>query len=94
MYNLVIKQEAQQEIIEAYQYYESKLVGLGDKFENQLDEYFILITENPFLFEMKRKPYREAFIKKFPFIIVYEIIENDLIVYAVFNTSRNPTQKP
>ncbi|MEO0058623.1 MAG: hypothetical protein RLZZ312_270 [Bacteroidota bacterium] len=55
MYNLVIKQEAQQEIIEAYQYYESKLVGLGDKFKNQLDEYFILITENPFLFEMKMK---------------------------------------
>jgi hypothetical protein len=55
VYNLVIKQEAQQEIIEAYQYYESKLVGLGDKFKNQLDEYFILITENPFLFEMKMK---------------------------------------
>jgi ParE toxin of type II toxin-antitoxin system, parDE len=94
IYELVIKEEANLEIIESYLYYELKYLGLGDRFENQLEEYFDRITKFPFHFEMKRKPYREAFIKKFPFVIIYEVIENVIVVYSVFNTNRNPLQKP
>jgi len=27
---------------------------------------------------------------KFPFIIIYEIIESEVVIYSVFHTSRNP----
>ncbi len=93
-YELEIKAEANFEIIQSYLYYEAKIVGLGDKFENQLEEYFDRITKFPFHYEVKRKPYREAFIKKFPFIIIYEVIDNKVVVYSVFNTNRNPSKKP
>jgi ParE toxin of type II toxin-antitoxin system, parDE len=94
IYELEIKAEANYEIIQSYLYYESKILGLGDKFENQLEEYFDIITKFPFHYEVKRKPYREAFIKKFPFIIIYEVIDNKVVVYSVFNTNRNPLKKP
>ncbi len=93
-YELEIKAEANFEIIQSYLYYESKILGLGDKFENQLEEYFNRITKFPFHYEVKRKPYREAFIKKFPFVIIYEVIDNKVVVYSVFNTNRNPLKKP
>jgi hypothetical protein len=40
--------------------------------------------------ERKRKLYREVFIKHFPYLIIYEIVDSSIIVYAIFNTSLNP----
>ncbi len=94
IYDLIIKEEASLEIVAAYLYYESKSVGLGDKFEIQLGIYLDRICQYPLHYEVKRKPYREAFIKKFPFIIIYEILENTIVVYSVFNTNRSPSKKP
>jgi plasmid stabilization system protein ParE len=92
-HNLEIKNEANLEIVEAYLYYEGKSFGLGEKFLSHLDDYFERITTNPEHFPQKRKPYREAFIKRFPYIIIYEIIEQKVIIYSVFNTSQDPDKK-
>ncbi|CAH8282731.1 ParE-like toxin of type II ParDE toxin-antitoxin system [Mariniflexile fucanivorans] len=92
-FNLEIKEEATIEIIEAYLYYESKHLGLGEKFLEHLDTYFLRIQANPNHFPKKRKPYREAFIKRFPFVIIYEVEKHNIIVYAVFNTWQNPVKK-
>ena len=82
-YILEIKDEANWEIIEAYLYYQEKRTGLGGEFLEHLDSYFERIVSNPKHFPQKRNPYREAFIKRFPF----------LIVYSVFNTWQNPEKK-
>ena len=93
-YCLIIKEEANREIIDSYLYYESKSKGLGEKFLENLEIYFERIQEYPKHYQIKRKPYREVFLKNFPFLIIYEIIENDIVVYAVFHSSRNPNNKP
>lgn len=92
-YILEIKDEANREIIEAYLYYQEKRTGLGEEFLEHLDSYFERIVSNPKHFSQKRKPYREAFIKRFPFLIVYEITKNKIIIYSVFNTWQNPEKK-
>ena len=92
-YNLEVKQEANLEIIEAYLYYEKQRQGLGEEFLEHLDVYFTRITTNPKHFPEKRKPYREAFIKRFPFLIIYEIEDVKIVVYSVFNTWQNPEKK-
>lgn len=92
-YILEVKDEANLEVIEAYLYYEEKRRGLGEEFLEHLDSYFDRITTNPKHFPQKRKPYREAFIKRFPFLIVYEFIKNKVIVYSVFNTWQNPDRR-
>ncbi len=92
-YSLEIKDEANLETIEAYLYYEGKRKGLGEEFLEHLDTYFDRIRANPKHFPKKRKPYREAFIKRFPFLIIYEIEKNKVIVYSVFNTWQNPDKK-
>lgn len=89
-YILEFKDEANQEIIEAYLYYEEKRTGLGEEFLEHLDTYFDRIAKNPKHFIQKRKPYREAFIKRFPFLVIYEITKGKVIVYSVFNTWQNP----
>jgi len=92
-YKLVIKHEAFIDTLEAYLYYENKQHNLGEAFLLQLDFYYERILENPDHFPSKRKPFHEAFIKRFPFIIVYEIADNNIIVYSVFHTHQNPNKK-
>lgn len=93
LFALGIKEEASFEILEAYLYYENKRQGLGEEFLTHLQVYFNRIKSNPEHFPQKRKPYREAFLIRFPFIIVYEVIEEEVIVYSVFNTWQDPEKK-
>jgi plasmid stabilization system protein ParE len=93
-YSLEIKEEAVLDIKEAYSYYEEQKIGLGNRFLETLESYLERVHKYPKHYQIKRKPYREAFIKKFPYIIIYEIVEHKIIVYAVFNTWRNPKRKP
>ncbi|MFN7674847.1 hypothetical protein [Flavobacterium sp.] len=52
------------------------------------------VRKNPLHYQIKRKPYREVFIKHIPYLIIYEIVDSSIIVYAIFNTSLNPKKKP
>ncbi len=92
-YNIEIKDEANTETMKAYLYYEDKRTGLGEEFLEHLENYFNRIQNNPRHFPQKRKPYREAFIKRFPFLIIYEVIDNNIVIYSVFNTWQNPNKK-
>ena len=93
-YLLEIKEEANIDSIEAYGYYESKSIGLGERFLEQVDIFLSLIVQNPYLFPCKKPPFREAFIIDFPYLIVYEIEDNTVIVFAIFNTWKYPGRKP
>lgn len=93
MHKLTIKKEAQIEIDEAIFYYEERQNGLGNPFSEQVDLYLEEIQNNPGHYQIKQKNYREAFIRRFPYVIVFEIIESEVIVYSVFHTSRNPAKK-
>jgi addiction module RelE/StbE family toxin len=91
---LLIKEEALEDIQKAFDYYNEKSPKLGNRFLDTLDYYFERISKFPEHYQIRRKPYREAFIKDFPFLIIYEIEDQLIIVYAVFNTHKNPLQKP
>lgn len=93
-FNLEIKEEAHLEALDAYLYYEFKSDGLGEKFFKQLDKYLDKICENPEHYQVKNSQFREAYIKKFPYLIIFELNDNTVIVYSIFNTHRNPESKP
>lgn len=93
IYELIIQEEAGLEILEAYIYYENAQKGLGEKFMKHLNKYFVRIQNHPKHFEIK-KNYREAFVQKFPYLIIFDIIDNKIIILSVFNTHQNPTKKP
>ena len=93
-YLLEIKEEAVLDIKEAYLYYEEQKTGLGNRFLETLESYLERVQKYPEHYQIKRKPYREAFIKNFLYIIIYEIEGNKIIVHAVFNTWQNPNKKP
>jgi plasmid stabilization system protein ParE len=86
---------AEKEIDESIEFYESRSKGLGKQFLIYLKSYLKVLKTHPELFEIKKQPsYRELTLVKFPFVIIYEIIGNEIIIHSVFHTSRNPQRKP
>lgn len=92
-YFVEVSEDANLEIAQAYLYYEEKREGLGEEFLEHLDIYFERIGANPKHFPSKRKPYREAFIIRFPFLVIYEVVNRKVIVYSVFNTWQDSEKK-
>lgn len=95
VFKIVISRLAESEIEETIEFYERRRKGLGKQFLHYFKGYLKILKINPELFSIKKPPfYRELPLKKFPFVIVYEIFQNEVIIYSVFHTSRNPTKKP
>ncbi|MEO5789111.1 type II toxin-antitoxin system RelE/ParE family toxin [Gelidibacter sp.] len=93
-YSLVILPLAQKEIDTALGWYESKQKGVGVEFLAYLESYFLALKEGGAIFQIKRGPcFRELPLKKFPFVIIYEIRANEIIVFSVFNTYQDPNKK-
>lgn len=93
-YKLEIKEEASLEALEAYLYYEEQQKGLGERFLKQLDASINYLRENPLHCQIKHSVYREALVKVFPYIIIYELAKDTVVVFSIFNTYRNPKSKP
>jgi plasmid stabilization system protein ParE len=90
---IVLTEEAQQEIMDAFNYYESAQAGIGAMFINYLENTFNSISTNPNGFKKISSKSRQAVVPKFPFIVIYEAIDEKIVILAVFHTSRKPKRK-
>ena len=93
MYQLVLKPRAIQMQKDAYDWYESQKSGLGELFLKELDNNYLKLQSFPTAYSKGEGKYRHSQLKKFPYIIVFKIINTQVLVYAVFHTSRNPKDK-
>ena len=79
--------------MEAFLFYYQINPNLADSFEKEAGSTFKYISENPNLFEKKRKSFHEAVMKVFPFVVVYQNSNSKIIVHAIFHTSKSPKRK-
>lgn len=93
-HRLRLTEKAQTEYIDAFLYYENKQEGLGARFEKEVDELITLIQEAPLLFSKKYKSFREPLLKNFPYLVVFEIIEEVIVVHSFFHAKQNHKKKP
>lgn len=92
-YILVFRERALSEIQSSYNYYESKVEGLGRRFMAVLDKEFEMIARYPELANPVWKSFRQKTVRRFPFVIIYKIADKQIVVYSVFHTNRNPELK-
>lgn len=89
-YKVVFRKEAQQDILEAINWYEKRREGLGDELFIAIENEKHFIESNPYHYEDKYKGIRKAITKRFPYIIYYRIeSDNKLLVYAVLHMKRS-----
>jgi len=89
-YNILLKEEAKADIKDAYDYYENQSENLGYYFITDLENTLKDIQKAPRGYTSKYNPFRKIPLSIFPFIIMYELEGDDIVVYLVFNTSQDP----
>ncbi len=92
-FKIEIKEEAKADISDAMKWYATKAENLDISFVAAVEAAFLKIQRNPFAFKKVYKKFRQTAIKSFPYIILYEPEQSNIIIYSIFNTSQHPKKK-
>jgi len=92
-WKVVARPQAEDDVVEIAEWYESHRAGLGDEFIEELLAVFAALEINPLL-SCRRHPtknIRWRYPNKFPYRVIYEVIEDDhlVVIAAVVHAARN-----
>ena len=87
---VVFSPEADDDIAEAYDWYESREPGLGEDFLRCVEACLLTIRRHPEIFPVAVDEFRHAPIRRFPFEIFYEPTDDAINVYSIFHCSQDP----
>jgi plasmid stabilization system protein ParE len=91
VFPVIFTQRARAELIEAQDWYEKELPGLGRGFRAAVDAVVQRMSATPLQFPVVHKNVRRALLRRFPYALMF-VIEADetLTVIACFHGSRDP----
>ena len=92
VYNLIVTDDAENDLQEAVEWYRSIGLGLDEELIRALEVCLWTIRRHPFQFPEVYKNVRRALLRKFPYSIFYFTFENTAVVLAVFHSRRNPKE--
>jgi toxin ParE1/3/4 len=87
---IVLRDEAQAEFDEAFDFYERQKRGLGVAFAARVQHVFDRIGSNPLLHPEVFADIRKAAVARFPYRVFYRAEPSRVQVIAVFHTARDP----
>lgn len=90
MFILVLSSSAEIDATDAALWYERQRAGLGADFLLTLEAEFSSIIRNPFISTEQRLGYRRRILKRFPYGIIYQIENQNIVVVAIWHFSRKP----
>jgi hypothetical protein len=89
-YQVIVPESVYLELKETSSYYESKQKDLGLKFILNWETAMVHLKEAPLLYQKKHKGLRTIKINKFPYLLVFEIIESKIYIFRLTHAKRNP----
>jgi toxin ParE1/3/4 len=87
---LIFTPAARAELLEAEDWYETKLAGLGVRFREEVEATVLRLQKNPHQFPVVFRDVHRARLRKFPYGLFFRIEIGVLVVIACFHGSRNP----
>jgi toxin ParE1/3/4 len=89
--SLLVRPEAEEDLNQAYRWYESQRKGLGGDFLLCVEGGLARITRNPERYRKIHENIRRILIDRFPFGIFFIEDEHQLFVLVVLHARRNPS---
>ena len=89
-YRIIIRPEAEDDLIDEYNWYEEQSKGLGFDFLRCIDASLNSIKHYPKMYRKIYKNIHRAFIRRFPYGIFYLIDEDKIVVLAILHAKRDP----
>jgi toxin ParE1/3/4 len=89
-YKIIIHHLAGEDILEIARWYDVQLPGLGNRFENDLEFTVEKLLLHPHNYSALFGKIRKIVLQKFPYLVFFEILEDEIHVYGVIHTKRKP----
>ena len=89
-FKLKLSTQAQLDIWDVVSWYEDQQAGLGERFNSNLNTLLFKIAESPTLYNYYQKEFRRAVVKKIPYLVIFKITQNEIVVYAIIYGGRDP----
>jgi hypothetical protein len=87
---VVLRPEAEHELLAAQTWYESKVLGLGFEFARAADAAVASALHNPFGHLRIEEEFRRVLFRKFPYTLIYLPSLDELLVVSFFHQHREP----
>ena len=87
---VVYTQEAEDDVVAHYQWYEGREPGLGEDFLRCVEACVLRIQRHPYLYSVVIDDFRRGLVRRFPFEIFYEVTSDCIVIYSVFHSSQDP----
>lgn len=88
---LILHHQAEADVLEAFHWYESKRVGLGEEFVDELNAAFERVTEAPASFPIVYGVLRRAVLRRFPYLVYFRHERDVVQVFGVLHGRRDRT---
>lgn len=92
-YTVVITTLAYYDLEDAVVYYECKVNGLGRRIELDFWKSVDAIKKSPLGYRTRYVFYRQTMLKKFPYAIIYELLNGKIIIYRVAHLKVQPEKR-
>lgn len=89
---VIFTAEADDDMAEAYAWYEAREPGLGEEFLRCVEARLRTIQRHPELYRVAVDEFRRAYVRRFPYEIFYEPTRERIVVYSVFHCSQDPAK--
>ena len=89
-FDLLVRPEAEQDLAEAFQWYEGQRAGLGRDFLLHVQAGFQFVERTPLVFSERYHGVRQHLIKRFPYKIFYKVQDQTVVILAVVYGGRDP----
>jgi toxin ParE1/3/4 len=87
---LILRKEAEEDIQQAFDWYESQRSGLGSTYLAELEQVLEHIQEQPQRYPPVQNSLRRALCRRFPYAIYYLHQDSRVTVLAVMHQMRHP----
>ena len=89
-YSVELSQFAVDDLRDILDWYKDQREGLDQEFTTALDDALKQIETNPFAFQAKIKKSRHIILQRFPYKVVFSVIENKIKVVGIIHHARSP----
>jgi toxin ParE1/3/4 len=87
---IILVLEAQEDLNDAFRWYEERELGLGNAFVICLESAFRQIALNPRQYPIRFENFRRILTHGFPFAVYFDYDDKCVYIYYIFHCSRNP----
>ena len=88
---ITILPHAEKELKEIVEYYDDQMPGLGQQFIDHFEIALDMIQTQPFAWRKISKQSRRINIKSFPYLVIYGMYEDEIVISCIAHQHRHPT---